>query len=174
MVDASVETPVHFVERHIDARYRWNEWDLRRQALATLNLRMCATTSAQTDASHFRRDAETQVYLPKGSGTQTGINAATNTVRTVRLFTGSVGTPEPAVLTAGVGGTPAAAAVAASAEGAAAHAAALAAARDTPLPAQVIRQTPGAGYTVTHHVGAAADSRPTTLRLHVTTLAMDP
>jgi hypothetical protein len=31
--DAATETPVHFVERHIDVKYNWNEWSLRRKAL---------------------------------------------------------------------------------------------------------------------------------------------
>ena len=53
--DASTETPVHFVEKHIDYSYDWNEWQLRRKALQVVNLRKCRTVSQQTDASHFRR-----------------------------------------------------------------------------------------------------------------------
>lgn len=100
LVDAAVETPVHFVERHVDPHYRWNEWDLRRQALQIMNLRGCKTQSAQTDASHFRRDNATQVYEPREMGTQTGISVATNTMRTVRYVTGLRGHPEVAVVRA--------------------------------------------------------------------------
>lgn len=77
--DAGVSTPVHFIERHIDPRYSFSEWTLRRQALALANVRKCVTHSAQTDGSHFRRDNDSQVYLPRTSGTQTGIDAGTST-----------------------------------------------------------------------------------------------
>ena len=39
MVDASTETPLHFVEKNIDPNYDWNEWGLRRRALQIANLR---------------------------------------------------------------------------------------------------------------------------------------
>merc|ERR1719231_2196104 len=32
MKDAGTETPTHFVEKHIDINYEWNEWALRRRA----------------------------------------------------------------------------------------------------------------------------------------------
>lgn len=55
------------------------------------------TTSAQTDASHFRRDNDTQVFLPRESGTQTGISVGSNTTRVVRYFAGLRGTPDAVV-----------------------------------------------------------------------------
>jgi hypothetical protein len=97
VADACVETPVHFVDRHVDHRYEWNEWALRRKALALANLRGCATTSAQTDASHFRRDNDAQVYLPRAAGTQTGISVGTNTTIVRRHLQGLRGVPEAAV-----------------------------------------------------------------------------
>lgn len=100
MVDAGVETPVHFVERHIDPRYEFSEWALRRRAVQIANLRKCATTSIQTDASHFRRDNDAQVYLPKEQGTQTGISVSTNTERVVQHHVGIRGAPEPFVAAA--------------------------------------------------------------------------
>ncbi len=33
MVDKGMETPTHFVEKHIEPNYCWNEWDLRKKAL---------------------------------------------------------------------------------------------------------------------------------------------
>ena len=81
VADASVATPVHFIERHIDPRYSFSEWTLRRQALALANVRKCVTHSAQTDGSHFRRDNDAQVYLPRESGTQTRIDTGTTTDR---------------------------------------------------------------------------------------------
>lgn len=37
--DAATETPTHFVEKHIDPSYHWNEWELRRRAVRMANLR---------------------------------------------------------------------------------------------------------------------------------------
>jgi hypothetical protein len=78
-VDVGVETPTHFVERHIDPTYEFSEWGLRRAALKIANIRKCVTHGAQTDGSAFRRENETQVYLPRESGTQTGISTAAQT-----------------------------------------------------------------------------------------------
>jgi hypothetical protein len=76
--DASTDTPIHFVERHIDNNYHWNEWELRRRALQVVNLRNCVTTSQQTDSSHFRRDNESQVYEARTHDTQTRRDKGTN------------------------------------------------------------------------------------------------
>jgi hypothetical protein len=70
-LDQCSETPVHFIEQHIDTSYHWNEWELRRKALQMANIRKKQTTGAQTDLSNFKRDGETQVYLPKELSTQT-------------------------------------------------------------------------------------------------------
>ena len=79
MVDKGVECPTHFVEKHIEPNYHWNEWDLRKKALQMANIRRKVTVSTQTELSNFRIDNETQVYLPKDNETNTGINASTNT-----------------------------------------------------------------------------------------------
>lgn len=71
MLDQGQETPLHFVESNIDTNYHWNEWELRRKALQMSNIRKKQTSGAQTDLSNFKRDGETQVYLPKDSTTQT-------------------------------------------------------------------------------------------------------
>jgi hypothetical protein len=70
-VDASTGTPTHFIESRIEINYHWNEWELRRRALKAANLRKCATSAQQTDNSHFKRDSDTQVFMPKESETQT-------------------------------------------------------------------------------------------------------
>lgn len=71
-VDAATGTPTHFVEKHIDHDYEWNEWALRRRALRVTRIKNnCVTHSMQTDESHFRRDTTTQVYLPRIAATQT-------------------------------------------------------------------------------------------------------
>ena len=58
MVDKANGTQVHFVERHIDPSYSWNEWELRQRALQVANLKKCKTTSMQTDMSAYRREIE--------------------------------------------------------------------------------------------------------------------
>lgn len=86
--DASTETPTHFVERHIDPRYHWNEWDMRRKMLRYADIKNSRTVSVQSHVSYFRRENDTQVYLPKESTTQTGISTGTNPVRVVRYIEG--------------------------------------------------------------------------------------
>jgi len=64
-VDAGCQTLLHVVEKNIDNQYEWSEWALRRRALQLADLRNKRTHSSQTEASHFRRENETQTYLPK-------------------------------------------------------------------------------------------------------------
>ncbi|CEG46768.1 Protein of unknown function DUF3508 [Plasmopara halstedii] len=87
-VDASTSTPTHFIEKHIDYNYDWNEWDLRRKALKIANLRHCRTVGAQTLLSSFRRDVDTQVYLPSNIACQTSRERGTNVPKVVTYFTG--------------------------------------------------------------------------------------
>lgn len=86
--DAGTDTPVHFIEKCIDTGYHWNEWVLRRRALQVANLRNCATKSQQTDASHFRRANDTQVYLQRAKHTQTSRNSGTKPHQHVQYFAG--------------------------------------------------------------------------------------
>lgn len=79
MVDKGLETPTHFVDKYIEPNYHWNEWDLRKKALQMANIRKKVTVSVQSELSNFRIDNETQVWLPKEDGTNTGIHAGTNT-----------------------------------------------------------------------------------------------
>ena len=79
MVDKGVECPTHFVLKHIEPNYHWNEWDLRKKALQMANIRRKVTVSTQTELSNFRIDNETQVWLMKDNDTNTGIHASTNT-----------------------------------------------------------------------------------------------
>ena len=88
MKDQSTGTPVHFIERNIDPNYSWNEWELRRRALQVANLKKCKTSSAQTDMSAYRRETETQIYLPKQKTTQTKQNRGTNPKRVHTFLAG--------------------------------------------------------------------------------------
>ena len=93
-VDLGAQTPVHFVERHIDPSYEWNVWALRRRALALANLRQKATHSAQTAASHFRRDADTQVWKPKEAQVQTRADKGQAMPKKLQYVAGLRGAPE--------------------------------------------------------------------------------
>eukprot|EP00494_Astrolonche_serrata_P007017 UN07042 len=77
--NAGVGTSEHSMESHIDHNYRWNEWDMRRDALTYANLRNKKTTSAQTNKSHYKRDNTTQDYLkfPLKDGTMPGTSTQT-------------------------------------------------------------------------------------------------
>ena len=90
--DAGTETPTHFVERNIDVNYSWNEWDLRRRALQMTNIRKCVTTSQQTDLSHFRRENDSQVYLPKTKTTMTMKDSGTQPPLVTQYVAGLRGT----------------------------------------------------------------------------------
>ena len=85
--------PLHFVERNVDVNYSWNEWDLRRRALQMTNIRKCATTGQQTDLSHFRRENDSQVYLPKTKVTQTRRDQGTQPPLVTQYAAGLRGTP---------------------------------------------------------------------------------
>lgn len=91
--EVETQTPTHFVEKHMDVNYEWNEWGLRRRALQLTNLRKKATKSQQTLGSHFRREAETQVYLPADSTTQTKVTTGTSAVVTRNYIAGLRGDP---------------------------------------------------------------------------------
>ncbi|RKO95415.1 hypothetical protein CAUPRSCDRAFT_12890, partial [Caulochytrium protostelioides] len=65
-VDTHIETASAW-----DKSYEWNEWNLRRRALQLLNLKTKRTKMNQTLESVSKRNATTQLYLPKTSETQT-------------------------------------------------------------------------------------------------------
>jgi len=56
MVDKGIVTPTHFIEKHIEPNYVWNDWELRRKALQMANFRRKVTVSTQTELSNFRSD----------------------------------------------------------------------------------------------------------------------
>ena len=92
--DAAVQTPTHFVTKNIDPSYDWNEWGLRRRALHLANLRQKATHSTQTGGSAFRRESETQVYLPVEDGTMTGVSTGTQPPLSRNYIAGLRGAPD--------------------------------------------------------------------------------
>eukprot|EP00939_MAST-03C_sp_MAST-3C-sp1_P001421 g1421.t1 len=91
--DAGTSTPTHFVEKHIDYKYRWNAWDVRRDIIRVANIRKSKTHSSQTNASHFRQHVDTQVYLPRETATQTLVETGTNPPRSRNYIVGLRGEP---------------------------------------------------------------------------------
>jgi len=76
--DCGTQTDTHFMDSNIVKTYEWNEWELRRKAIKLANLRTKLTHSMQTDLSNYKRDNDTQVYLPKNVETQTKRENSTN------------------------------------------------------------------------------------------------
>uniref|UniRef100_A0A1Q3G5H1 Cilia- and flagella-associated protein 206 n=1 Tax=Culex tarsalis TaxID=7177 RepID=A0A1Q3G5H1_CULTA len=72
--EQEVQTELHPVPSNIDRQYRWNIWDLRREAIELTNLRMKRTSSSQTTKAKL-----TQVYPPKAQTTQTRVSRGTET-----------------------------------------------------------------------------------------------
>ncbi|KAK3265369.1 hypothetical protein CYMTET_25941 [Cymbomonas tetramitiformis] len=91
--DFGTQTPVHFIEKNIDRNYEWNEWALRRRVLALTNLRQKRTHSQQTELSHYRREQQTQVWLPKTSTTQTAVQKGTSMPQKKMYIQGLRGAP---------------------------------------------------------------------------------
>ena len=92
--DSCEQTPLHFVEKNIDPSYEYSEWGLRRRALELANIRKKATHGTQTQQSAMRREAETQVYLPKDSQTMTGVSTGTAAPISRNYVAGLRGAPD--------------------------------------------------------------------------------
>jgi len=88
MVDKSIDTPTHFIEKNLDPNYCWNEWELRKKAIQMANIRKRQTKACQTILSNFKVDSDAQTYQPKDAETNTGINKGTNPLRPRNYITG--------------------------------------------------------------------------------------
>lgn len=87
-----VGTQTGQIDPYMDHNYRWNEWDLRRQALKLCNLMNMRTHSTQTIASHYRREASTLCLPRKDAVMQTMMDAATQPPRVAQYLKGLRGT----------------------------------------------------------------------------------
>lgn len=87
-------TQTGHIDSYKDTHYVWSEWELRRLALQVAALRSKRTKSTQTNLSHFRRENEMQVYLPKVQATQTLLDAAVQPPRVARYIKGLRGTTD--------------------------------------------------------------------------------
>jgi len=97
--DAETETPLHFLESNIDKDYKWNEWEMRKEALHMADIRRKSTSTTQTALSHLRRETETQVYLPKEVATNTAVSRGTRPPEFRRYYGGLRGQPQPMKVT---------------------------------------------------------------------------
>lgn len=97
-MDSGCQTDTHIMASNIDKNYEWNEWELRRKALKLVNLRSKATHSVQTNLSHFRRENETQVFLPKIKQTQTKMDSHTSVPKRSKYIAGLRGGGNPRVV----------------------------------------------------------------------------
>ena len=103
MQAGATQTPTHFPSPSSSAEgagglqsLHWNEWEMRRRAIAMADMRSKATHTTQTDKSHFRRDNGSQYTLPNrtadgtvdAKGTQTTIDKSTNSERTSVFIAG--------------------------------------------------------------------------------------
>lgn len=88
--DAATQTGQ--IDPYKDHNYRWNEWDLRRQALKLCTLMNMRTHSTQTAASHYRREEGTMCLPPKEAAVQTMGDAATQPPRVAQYIKGLRGT----------------------------------------------------------------------------------
>ncbi|XP_017682463.1 PREDICTED: UPF0704 protein C6orf165 homolog isoform X2 [Lepidothrix coronata] len=93
--DSSTQTDTHILPPTIVRSYEWNEWELRRKAIKLANLRRKLTHAMQTDLSHMKRENFTQVYLPKGVGTQTKRDNSSNVPRPQIFLKGLRGQSSP-------------------------------------------------------------------------------
>jgi len=86
--DFGTQTLRHVKDRNVDVNYDWNVWSLRRRALNLANLENKQTKSGQTVLSHFRRENETQVYLPKSQSTMTRADKGQSMPKKLRYIAG--------------------------------------------------------------------------------------
>ena len=56
-----IQTPTHVFETYRDPEYRWNEWDMRKEALKKSNAKNNKTTYVQTEG-----EPSAQLKMPVG------------------------------------------------------------------------------------------------------------
>ncbi|KAJ9597926.1 hypothetical protein L9F63_011213, partial [Diploptera punctata] len=83
--DTEIQTELHPIPTYIDPTYKWNEWDLKREAIKFANLNKSITKSVQTQHSHHRISRMVQVAPVKEKQVQTMRDNATN-VPTLQNF----------------------------------------------------------------------------------------
>ena len=92
--DFGTQTVAHLADKGKDLNYEWSEWALRRRAVMLANLKNKRTHSTQTEASHFRRENETQVWRPKDAAVQMGTTTGQTMPKKLRYIAGLRGAPD--------------------------------------------------------------------------------
>ncbi|PSN39196.1 Cilia- and flagella-associated protein 206 [Blattella germanica] len=83
--DTEIQTELHPVPTNIDPHYRWNEWDMKRDAIKLTNICSSKTRSVQTLRSHHRTSKIIQASPSKEKEIQTMRDETTN-VPTLQNF----------------------------------------------------------------------------------------
>ncbi|XP_050310303.1 cilia- and flagella-associated protein 206-like [Anthonomus grandis grandis] len=79
--DRGIQTDSNQEEPHIDPKYMWNIWDLKRQALTLANISAAQTSSTQTNKTGSKNSVRTQTYYTKTVEVQTKKDSYTNVPR---------------------------------------------------------------------------------------------
>ncbi|XP_023226025.1 cilia- and flagella-associated protein 206-like isoform X1 [Centruroides sculpturatus] len=69
--ECETQTESSLIRKVKSPKYKWNEWDFRREALQLANLQKKQTHSTQSEQSYFCRDNCTQTFPPKDNFCQT-------------------------------------------------------------------------------------------------------
>ncbi|XP_069694872.1 cilia- and flagella-associated protein 206 [Periplaneta americana] len=83
--DSAIQTELHPIPSYIDPTYRWNEWDLKREAIKLANIVKSRTKSVQTLRSWHKLSIGLQVKPLKSQGVQTVRDSSSN-VPTLQNF----------------------------------------------------------------------------------------
>ena len=92
--ERSSQTLTHALDSFRDPEYRWNEWDMRKEALKLSQTRKATPKSVQTESgmTGTKIPASVQVAVPSNRGVQVGRNdAQTSTGLTKSLILGLQG-----------------------------------------------------------------------------------
>lgn len=87
--ERSSQTLTHVLDSFRDPDYRWNEWDMRREALKMSHARSATTKSVQTEEkakSHGKLPIGIQVTPPKVKSVQTTLMDAATTTGFTKSF----------------------------------------------------------------------------------------
>ncbi|KAL3269522.1 hypothetical protein HHI36_008588 [Cryptolaemus montrouzieri] len=82
------QTLDHPIPTNLIPNYKWNIWDLRREALLLANLSHCTTSSTQTEECAGLCPAKTQTYNLKEQGVQTKRDNGTNIPKPLQYLFG--------------------------------------------------------------------------------------
>ncbi len=92
--EAGNQTPVHFVDSHIDPDHVTSEWEMRRGVLHMAALTGKVTHSAQTNITQFKHENDAQTIQMVDEASQGRVDAATAPIEYRRYLRGLRGRPD--------------------------------------------------------------------------------